>query len=91
MTAEPERLLTRESAAVQKHSIVIAGHPTSISLEEAFWMAFKTAAARRGMPVAALAAEIDTGRGRANLSSAIRVFLLAEAQRPDKPGSMPDT
>ena len=62
--------------AIVKHSLVIAGHRTSISLEDAFWQALKAAAAERGLAIAALVAEIDAGRGEANLSSAIRVHLL---------------
>ncbi len=59
-----------------KHSLVVAGHATSISLEDAFWQALKAHAARRGIPVAQLVATIDAARDGANLSSAIRVFLL---------------
>ena len=64
-----------------KRSIVIAGHRTSISLEEAFWLALRAIASARGGSIAALVAEIDAARGRANLSSAIRVFVLQSAQR----------
>lgn len=70
----------RAPAAVRKHSLMISGHPTSISLEDAFWTALKAAAKRQGTSVAGLAAEIDARRGGANLSSAIRVFLLESAQ-----------
>jgi predicted DNA-binding ribbon-helix-helix protein len=63
-----------------KHSLVIAGHRTSISLEDAFWRALKEIAAERGQSLAGLVAEIDSTRGDANLSSAIRVFVLAEAR-----------
>lgn len=70
------------TARVVKRSLAIAGHRTSVSLEEAFWSALKAAAARRGLSVAALVAEVDGGRAPdANLSSAIRVFLLQEAER----------
>ncbi len=61
---------------VVKHSLVIAGHRTSISLEDAFWSELKTYAAERGLSLAALVAEIDGTRGPANLSSAIRVAIL---------------
>ncbi|MDB5642784.1 MAG: Arylsulfate sulfotransferase [Hyphomicrobiales bacterium] len=61
---------------VVKHSLVIAGHRTSISLEEPFWTELKGFAAERDMSLAALVAEIDSARGGANLSSAIRVALL---------------
>lgn len=61
---------------MRKHSLVIAGHRTSISLESAFWDALLELAAARGLSVAALVAEIDATRGEANLSSALRVHLL---------------
>ena len=65
-----------EPTAIVKHSLVIAGHRTSISLEDAFWQALKESAVARALSVAMLVAEIDAGRGTANLSSAIRVHLL---------------
>jgi predicted DNA-binding ribbon-helix-helix protein len=61
---------------MRKHSLVIAGHRTSISLETAFWEALHELARQKGVSVAALAAEIDQKRGAANLSSALRVHLL---------------
>jgi predicted DNA-binding ribbon-helix-helix protein len=61
---------------VIKRSLVIAGHRTSVSLEESFWRALKGLAQRRSQSISALVAEIDATRGQANLSSAIRVFLL---------------
>ena len=70
---------------VVKHSLVIAGHRTSISLERAFWEALKTIAARRAMSLAALVAEIDAARGRANLSSAVRVYVLRQARETFEP------
>ncbi len=71
----------RPATAMGKHSLVIAGHPTSISLEDAFWSECKAIAARRGIAVAALVAEIDRARGRANLSSAVRVHVLAAVRQ----------
>ena len=65
-----------ENARVVKRSLVIAGHRTSISLEDAFWRRLRRIAAERGLSVNALAAAIDAGRGEANLSSAIRVYVL---------------
>lgn len=67
---------TPPGARMGKHSLVIAGHRTSISLEEAFWRALREIADRRGSSLAGLVAEIDATRGAANLSSAIRVFIL---------------
>ena len=65
-------------AAIVKRSIAIAGHRTSVSLEEAFWRELKALAQRRGRSVSALVAAIDAERKSANLSSAIRVFVLEE-------------
>jgi predicted DNA-binding ribbon-helix-helix protein len=64
---------------VVKRSIMIAGHRTSISLEEPFWNELKRLAADRDVSTAALIAEIDQDRRGQNLSSAIRVRILAEA------------
>jgi len=60
---------------VRKRSVKIAGHSTSLSLEEVFWEALKEVARGRGLSINALIEEIDSGRG-GNLSSAVRVFLL---------------
>jgi predicted DNA-binding ribbon-helix-helix protein len=65
-----------DSAAVIKRSLTIAGHRTSISLEDAFWTRLKSVAKTREKSLSALIAEIDASRGEANLSSAIRVFVL---------------
>ena len=59
-----------------KRSLTIAGHRTSLSLERAFWRRLEALAAARGVSLSALVAEIDAGRGEANLSSALRVFAL---------------
>jgi predicted DNA-binding ribbon-helix-helix protein len=61
---------------VLKRSIVIAGHKTSISLEDEFWNSFKEIASERGMTVARLVGAIDADRKHINLSSAIRLFVL---------------
>lgn len=68
-----------EAVAIRKRSIRIAGHPTSVSLEQAFWDALKLIARARQCTVTALIAEVDRGR-RGNLSSAVRVFTLQAAQ-----------
>jgi len=65
---------------VVKRSIVIAGHKTSVSLEDAFWAALKEIAIGRDKTLSDLVAEIDTGRPHGNLSSAIRLFVLAHYQ-----------
>jgi predicted DNA-binding ribbon-helix-helix protein len=64
------------TSPIVKRSIVIAGHKTSVSVEDAFWTALKDIAAGRGTTVAELVATIDAGRQQGNLSSAIRVFVL---------------
>jgi predicted DNA-binding ribbon-helix-helix protein len=61
---------------ISKRSIVIAGHKTSVSLEDAFWNSLKEIARERGMSLAELVAAIDSDRQHANLSSAIRLFVL---------------
>lgn len=70
MTARPE-----------KHSLTLRGHRTSVSLETAFWHAFRAIAAEKGLPLNALAAEIDAARGDVGLASAIRVFVLDHYRR----------
>lgn len=73
-------------ARVIKRSLLIAGHRTSVSLEDAFWRRLRRIAAERGLSLNRLAAMVDASRGGANLSSAIRVFVLeAEAVRPSCP------
>ncbi|GAC1557452.1 MAG: hypothetical protein NVS2B5_19540 [Beijerinckiaceae bacterium] len=62
-----------------KDSPVIASHRTSISLERAFWEKLQAVARKRQVSIASLVARIDAERGDANLSSALRVFVLAEA------------
>lgn len=61
----------------EKRSFSIRGHRTSVSLEKAFWLALKEAAAEDGVTLASLINSIDEGRGEAGLSSAVRVWLLA--------------
>ncbi|MGE0061483.1 MAG: ribbon-helix-helix domain-containing protein [Xanthobacteraceae bacterium] len=61
---------------VVKRSIVIAGHKTSVSLEEAFWKGLKEIAVSQGTTLSDLVASIDKGRKQGNLSSAIRLFVL---------------
>jgi predicted DNA-binding ribbon-helix-helix protein len=61
---------------VPKRSVYIAGYKTSVSLEDEFWDSLKEIAGQRGMTVAALVAAIDCDRQHANLSSAIRLFVL---------------
>ncbi|MGR3592987.1 MAG: ribbon-helix-helix domain-containing protein [Limimaricola soesokkakensis] len=59
-----------------KRSLTLRGHRTSVSLEDAFWRAFRDIAARERRTINGLAAEIDEARGDVGLASAIRVFVL---------------
>lgn len=61
---------------VVKRSIVIAGHKTSVSLEDAFWRSLKEIAVLKGQTLSDVVAGIDHGRDLGNLSSAIRLFVL---------------
>jgi predicted DNA-binding ribbon-helix-helix protein len=61
---------------VVKRSIVIAGHKTSVSLEDAFWRGLKEIAGTKDLTLSDLVASIDTDRRHGNLSSAIRLFVL---------------
>ena len=65
---------------VDKRSVLIAGHRTSVSLEPEFWVALKSIAARQGRSLNQVIAEIDAERS-GNLSSAVRVFVLRNVIR----------
>ncbi|HEY5794996.1 MAG TPA: ribbon-helix-helix domain-containing protein [Bosea sp. (in: a-proteobacteria)] len=65
----------------RKRSLTIAGHRTSVSLEEPFWDALKEIAAAEELTVAALIAQVDSGREAVNLSSALRLYVLAHYKR----------
>jgi len=65
-----------KESPVVKRSIVIGGHKTSVSLEDAFWKGLKEVAGERDMTLSDLVAAIDTERQHGNLSSAIRLFVL---------------
>lgn len=68
-------------SAVRKRSVSIRGHRTSFSVEQEFYDALDTIAAWRGVSFAALVAEVDASRARdTNLSSALRVYALRQAQ-----------
>ena len=68
------------TSTVIKRSIVINGHKTSFSLEEPFWSALKKIAASRQSTVAEAVGDIDNMRTTGNLSSAIRMHVLAHFQ-----------
>ena len=79
--ASTTETMTAATARVVKRSIVIAGHRTSVSLEDAFWRRLKDIAAEQGLSLARLVAQIDATRGEANLSSALRVFALEQTRQ----------
>ena len=63
------------SEQLKRRSVTIAGHRTSVSLEDPFWDQLKLVANERNISVAQVVAEVDKGR-TGNLSSALRVFVL---------------
>ena len=72
-------------APLVKRSVTIAGHPTSITLEPAFWAALDQAAAEAGLPLNAVIARVDAARLEVarppNLASALRVWLFDRVGR----------
>lgn len=69
-----------DNGRIKKRSVLIDGHQTSVSLENAFWDALKSIAQRRGLSLNQMIAGIDRQR-TGNLSSAIRVFVLTNMER----------
>ena len=67
---------------VAKRSIVIAGHKTSVSLEEPFWLGLKNIAHGEETTLSHLVGTIDVSRKQGNLSSALRLFLLERFRPP---------
>jgi len=76
---------------VVKRSIVIAGHKTSVSLEDPFWNGLKEIAHGDRTTMSSMVGEIDNHRKQGNLSSAIRLFVLERVRTPrsseDQPGA----
>ena len=64
-------------SSVVKHSTIVNGRDSSVSIEDAFWNALKEIAVAQNISAAALVSKIDSGREAANLSSAIRVYVLS--------------
>jgi predicted DNA-binding ribbon-helix-helix protein len=65
-----------KSSDIKKHSIALAGHKTSISLEDEFWKSLQEIAHERGTTLPRLIEEIDMERKSDNLASALRIFVL---------------
>jgi predicted DNA-binding ribbon-helix-helix protein len=70
-------------SSIVKRSIVIAGHKTSVSLEDAFWTGLKAIAGGRDMTLSCLVAAINNERSYGNLSSAIRLYVLDHYRRQE--------
>lgn len=66
---------------MQKRSVTISGHQTSISIEDPFWHALKSIARQKKMTLAALIGQIDRTRSGDNLSSALRLAVLKDLQQ----------
>ena len=71
---------------VVKRSIVIDGHKTSVSLEDAFWTGLREIAQAQHATLSKLVGEIDRTRQQGNLSSAIRLFVLDQVRRSGTSG-----
>ena len=71
---------TAPSGRPVKHSLTLRGHRTSVSLEQAFWEAFRAIATAQSQSLNDLAARIDAERGDVGLASAIRVYVLTTLQ-----------
>jgi predicted DNA-binding ribbon-helix-helix protein len=71
-------------SSVIKRSIVIGGHKTSVSLEDAFWSGLKEIVRAEGATLSETVAEIDKTRRQGNLSSAIRLFVLEHTRNGDR-------
>jgi predicted DNA-binding ribbon-helix-helix protein len=76
-------------STVIKRSVVVGGQKTSVSLEEPFWLGLKKIAEREHATLGDIIAGINSHRENSNLSSAIRLFVLAKAQvaRPEAIGA----
>jgi predicted DNA-binding ribbon-helix-helix protein len=68
---------------IVKRSIVIGGHKTSVSLEDAFWRGLKDIAQGQRVTLSNMVAAIDKSRQQSNLSSAIRLFVLDRLRAHD--------
>ena len=65
---------------VKKRSVRISGHPTSITLEDAFWDELKAISKNRKRSISELLSEIDKSQRHVNLSSALRLYVLQDLQ-----------
>ncbi|MBH0236706.1 ribbon-helix-helix domain-containing protein [Methylobrevis albus] len=75
---------------MEKRSLSLAGHRTSVALEREFWDAVAAAAAEEGVSLPAFITEIDRRRGARNLASALRVTVLARLQARNRTAAEAD-
>jgi predicted DNA-binding ribbon-helix-helix protein len=75
-------------SAIVKRSVVIGGHKTSVSLEDAFWDGLREIGRSQSMTLSNLVGQIDVRRPHANLSSAIRLFVLGHFRSQIPPSSI---
>lgn len=66
---------------MRKRSVTLQGHPTSVSLEDAYWAELKRMASEAGVSLGGLVERIDSRRDVPNLSSALRLAVLADLKR----------
>lgn len=74
-------------SSVVKRSIILDGHKTSVSLEDVFWAELKNIAQRENVPLADILHSINSQRGDANFSSAVRIFVLCSVRDQAASGS----
>ena len=73
--------MAKQTQIVKKRSIIVGDHKTSNSLEDEFWIELRAIAKRQEITLSELVTRVDAHRGASNLSSALRVFVLAEVKR----------
>lgn len=67
-------------SSVVKRSIILEGNKTSVSLEDVFWSELKNIAQRENVPLVDILNSINSQRGDANFSSAVRIFVLCSVR-----------
>ena len=88
----PPPKIRRGKSPTRKRGIRLYGHHTSLSLEDPFWVSLKEIAAAQGTRASQLVATVDKDRRKAhnaNLSSAIRLFVLNYYRQQNERGRVP--
>lgn len=83
-------MLDIDAARLERHSVTIAGHSTSLSIERGFWLEFKRLAQRESVSIAELVRQLDEARA-GSLSGAIRSYVLQEVLAETKAGQGPSS